>query len=394
MKNDICPKVAEDIEYHVLFNKKNKCIYCIGSKSVDKYFFTDEKYLSAYIQIINLMNGKNSIEFISKVADEKQLNIDAYSVFKICLNSGLLINKDDEIDKENKKRFNEFEKLFKTLASFNINKLCCSFGKIPNIVYNMIIFFMLLISFIGVVLFVSNNSFINWNLIISDYKVLIYFGIISSVSAVLHELSHAIVAKRNDIDSNRLVIAIAYMSLAAYVRLPGIYFIKSNKRIKIWIAGVSMNLFLASISYIFMCYTVEPIKTFFLVGVISNISMIVGSLVPFYLSDGYFILATMCKVPNLRKNSIKNTISMFVNKSLKKEAIICTIYFVVCAIFLFVVFSNIIINLGTTIYMQCQNGATFFDILFNFSNVLLILLLGLLRKVILILISKIKKGKS
>lgn len=70
-------------------------------------------------------------------------------------------------------------------------------------------------------------NIIPWEAVAGDIRTLLYTALISSVSLVLHEMSHAAVASKLGLSVKTAHLAVfAFMSLACYVRLPGIYFLK------------------------------------------------------------------------------------------------------------------------------------------------------------------------
>lgn len=98
------------------------------------------------------------------------------------------------------------------------------------------------------------------------------------------------------------VCVLYYVSLALYVRIPGIYLLPSRKRIAVWSAGVVTNLFLAAGFMILSSFSSGDLRLSLFIGVFVNLMMAVNSLMPFMCPDGYCVLSTVLKMPNLRKS--------------------------------------------------------------------------------------------
>jgi len=135
---------------------------------------------------------------------------------------------------------------------------------------------------------------------------------------VTHEFSHMIVAIKHKLHPNQLKVSL-YMLIypLIYVVIPGIYFVKRKERIWILSAGLIWNSFFMMLSIIIG--NIFSINIFKEVAY-SNLIVIAINLIPFFLSDGYFILCNLMKTSNIRKD-FSLFIMSFVNKSIDRKKI-------------------------------------------------------------------------
>lgn len=386
---DIMPIIVDDIECSCMFRYSNKeDIYCIGSRKVDKYFFVNEKASKLYMEVISIMDGKHTIEQIKNInwLGEK-LPVDVIEkIYQTCLKCNLITN-DTYTDK---KEFNEMEIIFKDIFKINILPFSNFCKKISNKVYIVIIVFMLCIMASSLLEIDQVIDILPWESITGDIRTLLYAALISSVSLVLHEISHTVAASKLGLSIKTAHLAVfAYMSLACYVRLPGIYFLKPKRRIAIWISGSFINFFLIAVAVILYKFMDGSGQLFLTTLIISNITIIISALVPFYISDGYFILATICKTPNLRKNIFINLKNIFYKRKVQLSSFLYIIYFLGTISFMF--FSLVLmLPVVNNIIEKYQNDAGFINIVINNINIFIVLGILLISKMVRLLKIKFK----
>jgi putative peptide zinc metalloprotease protein len=122
-------------------------------------------------------------------------------------------------------------------------------------------------------------------------------------SLTLHEVSHAVVASRYGLTPKEIIVSLyMYISPMVYLKIPGIYTVKPARRNLIWIAGVYMNFTLSCMAFLLIWFFPGYQYQLSLI-VFANVMLALMNLTPLLPLDGYFILSTVMKEPNLRKNS-------------------------------------------------------------------------------------------
>lgn len=210
-----------------------------------------------------------------------------------------------------------------------------------------------------------------WIMMLSDARSIIYAIPISLFSILFHEMSHAIVGYRYGLDAKYLHISVyAYFSMMFYIELPGIYLLSSSKRVKIWTAGVFSNLFLASVFYCVSVNSSGQIMLFSSIAAVTNLSVIITNMFPFFHTDGYYILSTILETPNLGEESFSRLTNVFKGRW-KKEDLIYGLYSVLAVILI----SGFILMLLPI--KQIQDGSlTFSKVIKNYMNVFILFILA------------------
>ncbi|WP_250674432.1 M50 family metallopeptidase (plasmid) [Paraclostridium ghonii] len=326
MENLINPKVVNDISCYELFNKKSGNIYSIGSKTLDRYFEVNEDLKKPILKAMQYFDGSYSLDEIDKLLKEKEhfaLNVNHF--YNLLKTTGLLENETENIvDKS------EYEKYSLKILQMDISKRERFFEKfsfmIPIIFITTLILIPLsiynIINNLGY--FVDVNSFkINGSSILGFLSVATIFFL----SILLHECAHGVVARKYGLIPKNLNIALyLYVSPMVYLKIPGLYTLKEKQRIKVWSAGMYMNLFISLLSFsILGALKGLSFKLIFICGYI-NLMLIFMNICPFLPLDGYFILSTILKLPNLRKKSFKEFIK-FINRKNNNLTFIYFIYF-------------------------------------------------------------------
>lgn len=373
----VYPKTIGLIEETKLFSKKN--IYCVGSRQTDKYLYANKFQADAIYLVLNHMDGNSSLQ---KIEDDINLNsntkINVNKIYQISLNAGLIKTTENYKVKRQK---DELELLTVNLKNFQLLKLYPLFKKLSRSI-PIIMCLIIIADLSAVTLAVLKPVFFPWDEIMSDIRALIYLFIISLFSLIIHEFSHAIVGYRYGIKPRSFSVAIfAFSSMMFYIKLPGIYFLPENKRIKTWGAGIFSNLFLTSIFYIIYSLSSGQVKIFASVGVINNVMTILVNIMPFYYSDGYYILSTVLETPNLRKKSLLQ-IKKLIKMKLNKDVLVYWIYlFVTLLVTASLIITQTIVAI-TVISSKYKHGQNLFQILKNYSNLLLLILVSVTVKII------------
>ena len=128
-------------------------------------------------------------------------------------------------------------------------------------------------------------------------------SVIFIISIGIHELAYAIVEYRYGLKPREIVFALYLGSPIFYVKVPGILGLSHMKRIYVWAAGIYMNFVLASLSIVLMQFSRGGLYKLLIIICTTNISLVLGNLSPLLPLDGYFILTTLIKKPNLRRES-------------------------------------------------------------------------------------------
>jgi putative peptide zinc metalloprotease protein len=364
--------------------------YCIGSRTQDKYFFISERFLPDCLRMFTLMDGIHTLTEIKMLIEEGGTNgFDFDYAYSICSDNNLISN-DTTIRKA---PLSEFELLYKTLVKVDISYLSELSKNIKAPIFKLIVFLMTTTIFLGACVLIRRGIQIDWNFFLGNPIMVLLLLFTSTSSVLLHEFSHAFVASRFGLKVEKLSITtVAYTSIGAYVRVPGIYFLKPLHRIVIWLAGVFMNTFLLSIGIFLIQNYMGYISMIGTALVVSNFTLLYISIIPFYLSDGYFVMTTVLRVPNLRRNSLFNLKKILKEKKINNIGFLYVLYLLLSVIFTLYFIGKAIYQVGLDVFENINNQVSPLAILMNYKNIFIIIGVSILGR--LLYIKFMQKGTN
>ena len=378
-------KTSGIIEQKMLFRKKGGDVYCIGCRTSDKYIYAPCKEADVIYYILKQIEAQKGLEEITKNAKQKfnTSSIDVSEIIKKCKQSGLVeLSEGEKINRE----IDEFELMMINLKDFSLQRLYSGFEFLSSHLTKLMVFMIsvMVLAIISAftVLVINKSMTFPWRNVFSDPVVLIYMWSIQFLSLVLHEFAHAIVGyKYGAIPKSFSIAVLYYCSLIFYIKLPGIYFQERDKRLKIWSAGIFTNLFLAACFWFCFFFANGPAKIFFAIGVLCNVMLALNNLLPFFYSDGYYILSTFLKAPNLRKRSLFQFKKLF-KQGINKESVIYWSYLLITVWVTVFIFGGQILIVISSIADNLKNGVGLLRIFGDYINLFIIMGVGILGKII------------
>jgi len=315
MDKNIRPLAVNDIEAFRLFEYKNSDdIYCIGSVEKDKYIEVKESTKDHMLTCISYFNGRLTLEEIkSKLIKDHQLSLNVEQLYELLEKSDLLVDaRPDKVER------GEFENRSLQLAEVDITGISNYMKKIklsPKYLFGITSIFVLFGLFnIGNYLpqFTKFNMFhFTESYILSVAVVLLTMA----SSIMIHEFAHGIVASHYGLTPRKMVVSLYYyFSPVIYLKIPGLYTLSRGQRVKVWFAGVYTNLVIASMMSLVLPYLSGFMYQVGFMYLYMNFALIIINLFPLLPMDGYFMMVTIFKMPNLRKRSFSEF-----RKFLKRE---------------------------------------------------------------------------
>ena len=140
--------------------------------------------------------------------------------------------------------------------------------------------------------------------------------LISSFTMTVHEFGHAVACKRYGGEVREMGFLFRYLSFCAYTRIDDILLLpKRIQRIHVLIIGPLLSLSLIPIAFVTWLKT-PPHSAIHTVCcdvlIWYNLSCLI-QLIPFIQFDGYFILAQILRMPDLRKDSYNYLLNWFLS---------------------------------------------------------------------------------
>lgn len=380
-ENYIKPIIVEDVNVWTLFEKRDGNVYCMGSINEDRFIQLEENNKDAIIAAVTYMDGSYSLQEIESIMMEShgyKLNME--HLYTWLCKAGLVSNPLEEFKVEKQ----EMDYLSVTLKKVDLKKLYSSFQKFSDRLFKPVLWVCSTLILVGFLLMIFNMKefFTLRNYMLGDSVGL---GIVAMLgifilSIGVHEFAHAVVGYRYGLKPSSLVFALYIGTPMFYVKMPGIYTIEPKLRLRVWFAGIYCNMSIAAFAGILLQFAEGNFYKFLLLVCTTNISLVVANISPLLPLDGYFMLSTLLKRPNLRKGSFKQ----FKQWALGRENSfhgLYMIYFLVSMGFYAIVISFEIRWIVDIINKGRNEGYTFLEYLYQFRVILLILAVILGKKV-------------
>lgn len=289
---DNCPVLKKSIRKIVLFESR-PFKYALYIEETDRFILINEKEIDRIIELSKLTDGLHNIREIMGTDEENQ-KANAYA---LTIMDKFHLFDDSQVNEQ----FSETSILSKKICNFSL-PIPNRFAKIFYWIYWLILTIFIIL--IGSYLFFNNVNIIeHYQKNVSEFDGVNYLiSLLLTIPIfVMHEFAHVATACKYKLN-RKLKIHIAlyfYFFPYIYVKIPGLYTIKRSNRIHVLISGVCANFLLG------VCFVLLNVMTdegIFLSIALSNFQIAFVNLMPFNLTDGYFILSNLFKSYNLRKN--------------------------------------------------------------------------------------------
>ena len=294
----IQPKIYGTLQSALLFKREDGDLFCIGTMETDNYLVVPERSVSVIFQALVYMDGDHSISEIQANMDRTygKGTIDVGKLVDICCSNGLLVE-----GKASGHDENEFHVMLTNLITVSLNRLQTMFAIAAHILRPIVSCMVLTIA-VALLLVLTGRVEIPWSDLMTNPIVLPMVWTLQFLSILPHEFAHAVVAKQYGLKPKSATLCVFYyLGLAVYVSTPGIYLQPPRNRLSIWLAGPFTNMFMASL-FVFLQAVVSKGAWYviFVMGALINFGLAIGNMLPLLYSDGYYVVSTLLKVPNLR----------------------------------------------------------------------------------------------
>gem|GEM_PF-3339797 len=192
------------------------------------------------------------------------------------------------------------------LGIINGNRLIKTDNLLTKIFYFILVYLSVPLFLIGIFFYYkSTNRFSSVNLReVVEMTPFLHFASFIIV-ATLHELSHAIIARRNQIPVPEIGIMLYLFVPYVYTNMSYIRLLKSKwKRILCLLGGILLHILLSGICFLIAGFVPVTNRLIFEEIAYMNLFLVISNLMVFFKLDGYFILQEMIGETYLREKSI------------------------------------------------------------------------------------------
>ena len=272
--------------------------YIVGSTSVDRYVTVPESKIAAVRAFMNRLDGSRTIDQVRReLAVEDGVEMDVGGLYRKFQRAGLLADGAGP-------QTGDIQDMSITGVTLSISGLLSVFGKLSflsqplaclgvTIISAALLWFALDASFRRLMVLPSLG---HW----AVAQTTGLFLVTGCVSVLMHELSHCFTAAAYGIRTGtlRLQLYLGVFPIAA-LKFAGLYTLPPRGRLAVWSAGVFSNLAATGAGLLLM-RTLWPAAPLLGVIVTVNWMMTILNLTPLLPTDGYFLLTTLAKEPNIR----------------------------------------------------------------------------------------------
>lgn len=316
MEKNFSPIAFADIGYWPL--DIGKTCYAIGRPHSLNYLKINEQNLTILMRMIGLLDGKHTLPQVQAIINSNDI-VEVYQKLK---DSNLIQND----PAQNPFLQSEIGLIGNQLWEFKISdNLFIHTRSLIRTVYWGLVMLMFLVIITALLLFLLYSILMPLPDLLayqnSSWRGLLITLLFGLPVLFFHELAHCLAAIYHGLRPQSIVISSYYnVMFMWYVKTPGLYTVFPTQRLQILFAGIFMNLFLCSLSWIFLLFNIYPeISSKFL---LANCFAVLSCLSPFLLSDGYFLFTTLFNMPNLRMNFIHTLIQIFSQKQAWSQLIL------------------------------------------------------------------------
>lgn len=390
---DFCPELVSDIECSVLFEDSENTSYCMGSKSRDKYIQLNKKNVEAVQNAAQFMQGNLTINDIEqKMLEEYQTQINILELCEWFCKAGLMENQPEDVKLEKQ----EMDILSITIKKIPLKKFY-PFFEFLGVKHGKETFLLSLsVMLMGFIIGIPH-----WRefFMLKSYEIqgslaggICFILLLFVLSIGIHEFAHAVTGFACGLKPKELVFAFYVGTPMFYVKMPGIYTITPKKRIIVWGAGVYSNIMIAAVCMILRPLTGGILGSMLLICCSTNLSLAIANLSPLLPLDGYFILSTLLKCPNLRKGSFQQFKRWFLRKN-NSFGGLYALYFAISVGF-YAAFAIYEIRWTVKVIEKgIASGYTFTDYLYKFRLIVMILAVIIIKKGLEIAMNLIRKKR-
>lgn len=339
------PKVRDDIYFNDIFSTRTNGYYIVGSLANDSQVLFNSKKFTAFTKLLDALNGENTVDdLIHKGYGEKE---ELEKIVQLCYDKGLLT------DSEKVERFNEVERLSVKLFQYKFKNFSENWYKTCKIAVHIFRLLFVVVLAVSLYLFASHTDSISgltirsavsykgdaWGNVAAGYLLI---QVLCLFMGVMHEISHIVVSLKNRCQPNYVafVLHLGFMPMA-YVKQKSIYSLEKKKILEVLFAGVIMNFFLFLIFFDIYLYTGNDICKLLAV---TNLRLMLINLMPFSLTDSYYIFSILLKKPNLRMKFFRFLAYPGEIKKYDWKLCVCFVVYLVTIIFCFNVEAVVLLN--------------------------------------------------
>ena len=278
--------------------------HIVGSAELDRYIVVPAAKLTLVQEVIAQCDGKSSTAGIADRFARAGLNVNVASLLEAIHKAGLLVGSEQK---------GEISRLALPIGGMDVESIFVRVQSVFRYLFYPFVLSTGVLIAIGISIFAEDPGQIAavriQKLTITHFWIGGIFFLTMALSTLLHELCHGVVATRFGLIPKRLgVVAYLIFIPMFFLKIPGLYTLSPRKRIIVWAAGIWGNFTIAALALIAMRVLGHASVYGQMMGKIALANCFIAgmNMLPFLPTDGYFIMSTILKKPNIRPRAWKD----------------------------------------------------------------------------------------
>jgi len=259
--------------------------------------------------VLQMFDGNTPLAEIERKVNERDIKLDVYEFTRFLAERGFIDNLRVQIEPLKGKSIETFSTIKYQLVKAD-SAFALSFYRVYALVFSRVfLIFYVILGGIAMFLFLNNFSVIlddGFSTLHPDTPVepfIVSFILFYAID-FMHEVAHAGVFYSFGGVPQKIGFTFHYLIPFFYTDVPDVRLFTSRKSVIVFLAGPLSTLFFGSLSLIL--YFFEPtFKTAWAMVSVGCYMSVVFTLSPFIKTDGYYILETLTKFPNLHTHALK-----------------------------------------------------------------------------------------
>lgn len=200
-----------------------------------------------------------------------------------------------------------------------------------------------------------------------NWKYWVLFYLVSLIIVFIHEMFHASAAKKNNVAIKEMGLGYYMLSIVFYVDLTDLWRHEKSVRIITNLSGIYSQLIIGIVIAIIINLTEFQINDFLKILLVANHMSIIYNIIPFFKTDGYWVISDYYNISNLREQSL-NIIQDFREKrgglNIENHSKILLIYTIGTMIFFTVILAALVHHLFS-FFAQYKYDVVSMQLIFN-----------------------------
>jgi len=301
------PKIMDGVEIKFFKKDERGKFYLMRNPNTLEFLKIHEYAYEA----IKMFDGTKTVGEIENALTKRGIEIETQKLVEFLSKEGFIEHQVQSRQRKSEEKWYSFQIKVATIKELYMKKIADFFSFVHTLPFKV---FYTIFCVTGLTIFISNfPSFLAVLATMARIELPLYVFLTTLalfyVLRVFHELAHALVYSFYGGESAEMGIEFHFLMPLAYTDTPDVYWMKSRERIMVLAAGPLLNLFVAEIFVMITFLGITPTILWATTALFLHVDILL-CLIPVMRTDGYYILQTSLKFPNLLEHGMSNIVKI------------------------------------------------------------------------------------